>query len=50
VVTADLAQAVYVGSACYKLIGPDGYQPPTGGPKLYRGKFAPNGELISIVK
>ena len=47
-VTEDEAQAVYVGSECYKLIGPDGYQPPQGGPKLYRGKFSPKGELISL--
>ena len=32
------AQTAYVGSECYKLIkraGELGYQPPSGGPKLY---------------
>ena len=31
-------QTVYVGTECYKLIkaaGDTGYQPPTGGPRLY---------------
>lgn len=35
-VTCDFAQAVYVGSECYKKIGPEGWQPPMGGPRLYR--------------
>jgi len=33
------AQIVYVGSECFKLIkaaGEAGYQPPKGGPRLYR--------------
>ena len=33
------AQIVYVGTECYKLIkaaGEAGYQPPKGGPRLYR--------------
>ena len=48
-VTID-GQIVYVGSDCYKNIGKAGWQPPKGGPRLYRGKFAPDGTLIEIVK
>lgn len=31
-------QSIFVGSECYKRIGDSGYQPPLGGPKLWRGK------------
>ena len=46
-VTEDEAQIVFVGSECYKNIGLDGWKPPQGGPKLFRGKFSPAGKLIS---
>jgi hypothetical protein len=36
---ATNGQTVFVGSDCYKKIGPDGYQPPKGGPRLFRGPF-----------
>ena len=42
-------QSVFVGSECYKQIGPDGWQPPLGGPRLYRGQFAPDGTLIAVI-
>lgn len=41
-------QIVDVGSECYKLIGPYGYQLQNG-PKLYRGIFAPTGILLKVV-
>lgn len=40
--TSDWAQTVFVGFECHKLItkaGPLGYQPPTGGPRLYRHTY-----------
>lgn len=36
-------QIVHIGSECYKLIGPDGYKPPKGGPRLFRANFKPDG-------
>lgn len=48
-VTEDLGQIVYVGSECYKNISYDGWQPPKGGPRLYRGIFSSKGELIEVV-
>lgn len=48
-VTGD-GQRVNVGSQCYKLIGPEGYQPPMGGPKLFRGKFSGDGTLKEIIR
>lgn len=48
-VTSDLAQIVYVGSECYKLIGDAGYQPPLGGPRLYRAKFNASGEVVEVI-
>jgi hypothetical protein len=42
-------QDVFVGSECYKLIGPNGYQPPLGGPRLYRGLFASDGTLLEVI-
>lgn len=49
-ITSDEAQLVFVGSECYKNIGLQGWQPPKGGPKLYRGKFSPSGELLEVVR
>ena len=34
--TTSDGQVVYVGADCYRKIGPDGWQPPMGGPRLYR--------------
>jgi hypothetical protein len=48
-VTEDGAQIVFVGGECWKLIGPNGYQPPKGGPRLFRGKFSPSGELLEML-
>jgi hypothetical protein len=48
-VTSDVAQTVAVGNECYKKIGPDGWQPPLGGPKLYRGVFASDGRLVEVI-
>lgn len=48
-ITEDVAQLVYVGSECFKLIGPAGYQPPLGGPRLYRGVFNPDGTVREVV-
>ena len=48
-VTLD-GQIVYVGSECYKRIGKDGFQPPSGGPKIYRGRFSTAGILREIIK
>lgn len=48
-VTCDVAQVVQVGTECFKRIGPEGYQPPLGGPKLYRGIFNPDGTLREVV-
>jgi hypothetical protein len=47
--TSD-GQAVAVGSECYKLIGPDGYQPSKGGPRLYRARFKLEGSVWHFVK
>jgi hypothetical protein len=41
-VTSD-GQVVAVGSECYKQIGTDGWQPPKGGPVLFRGPFTLSG-------
>ena len=48
-VTVDLAQTVYVGSECYKQIGENGWQPPKGGPRLYRAKFNPSGKVVEVI-
>lgn len=48
-ITVDVAQVVYVGNECYKNIGPEGWQPPKGGPRLYRGVFAPDGKLLEVI-
>lgn len=48
-ITSDVAQIVYVGTECFKLIGPEGYQPPDGGPRLYRGVFNPDGTVREVV-
>jgi len=49
-------QWVFVGSECFKQIvaqsrieAVKGWQPPAGGPKLYAGKFSPNGTLLEVV-
>ncbi len=45
-ITID-GQFVYVGSKCYTLIkqgGQSGYQPPTGGPRLYQAHLSGNAE------
>ncbi len=42
-VVTEGGQLVHVGSECYKLIKSakaKGYRPPSGGPKLYRGRFS----------
>jgi hypothetical protein len=41
-------QIVFIGSECFKLIGPDGFQLDHG-PRLYRGIFAPNGVLLQVI-
>lgn len=48
-VTCDVAQVVSVGSECYKMIDAEGWQPPKGGPKLYKGKFDVNGKLVEVI-
>ena len=42
-------QSVFVGSECFKQIGPSGWKPPMGGPRLYRGVFGPEGTLLAVV-
>ena len=32
-------QDVFVGTKCYKQIGPNSWQPPLGGPRSYRVDF-----------
>jgi hypothetical protein len=48
-VTSD-GKIVYIGSECYRNISALGWQPPKGGPVLYKGRFNPAGQLIEIVK
>lgn len=48
-ITSDVAQIVYVGVECFKQIGPEGWQPPLGGPRLYRGIFNPDGTVREVV-
>jgi len=47
--TSD-GQSVAVGTECYKKIGPNGYQPPTGGPRLYRAEFRLDGFVWHVTK
>ena len=42
-------QSVFVGSECYKQIGLRGWKPPKGGPRLYKGRFTPDGTLIEVI-
>lgn len=42
-------QIVHVGSECFKLIGPTGWQPPKGGPRLFRIKVAPDGTVLEVI-
>ncbi len=47
-ITSD-GQTVYVGSDCWRRIckaGKDGYQPPKGGPRLYRVWVNPQGKVF----
>lgn len=49
VVICEDEQSVFIGSECYKQIGQTGWKPPKGGPRLYRGRFAPDGTLLEVI-
>jgi hypothetical protein len=47
--TSD-GQSVEIGSECIKKIGPDGYQPPQGGPRLFLAKFQVDGFVWHVTE
>ncbi len=48
VVVCEDEQSVFVGSECYKHIGPEGWQPPKGGPRLFRIRVDADGTIAEV--